>query len=195
MKTWLKITSSVIAVSGMLLLAVGSDDPSPRLINYTNKTAMPIEHGVIEEGLTIVAEDKSFEIKSGQRFRSPFQSNLWTYGCDLSSINGKNVLNSSDKGLRCGGKKVHVFHGNNPEPLYGVLVLNSSIAAAKGPASRSYMIKVPDDKIEHAREGNTAVAFEIMKWDESQRWSHTGRTVTNEKTAYGWILWVSAYPL
>ncbi|AKE52181.1 hypothetical protein [Kangiella geojedonensis] len=195
MKTWLKITSSAIAVSGMLLLAVGSDDPSPRLINYTNKATMPIMHGVMEEGLTIVAEDESFELKGGQRFLSPFQSNLWGYGCDLSSINGKNVLNSSDKGLRCGGKKVHVFHGNNPEPLYGVLVLNSSIAAAKGPASRSYMIKVPDDKIEHAREGNTAVAFEIMKWDESQRWSHTGRTVTNEKTAYGWILWVSAYPL
>jgi hypothetical protein len=195
MKTWLKLTSSAVVISGMLLMAMGSDEPSPRLINYTDKTPMPIQHGVMEDGLRIVAEDKSFELKSGQRFRSPFQSNLWSYGCDINSINGKNVLNSVDAGLRCGGKKVRVYHGDNAEPLYGVLVLNTAVAAAKGPASRSYMIKIADDKITHARQGNTAVSFEIMKWDEKKRWSNSGRTVTNEKSAYGWILWVSAYPL
>lgn len=195
MKTWLKVTSSALAVSGMLLMAMGSDEPSPRLINITSKTPMPIQHGVMHKDLRIVAEDQSFELKSGQRFQSPFQSNLWGYGCDISAMNGKNVLNSADTGLRCGGKKVRVYYGGNSEPLYGVLVLNSSIPTAKGPASRSYMIKIAEDKINHARQGNTSVTFEIMKWDEKKRWSHTNRVASNEKNAYGWILWVSAYPL
>jgi len=195
MKSWLKIIATAMAVLGMLLIAMGSDEPTPRLINYTDSTPVPIQHGVMDDDVRIVAEDQSFELKPGQRFVSPFQSDLWGFGCDISSINGTNVLNSADAGLRCGGKRVLVFHGNNPEPLYGVLVLNRAIVAAKGPASRSYMIKIADDKIAHAREGNTSVSFEIMKWDEQKRWSTSGRTVTNEKTAYAWILWVSAYPL
>lgn len=194
MKVWLKLAISGVAIAVMLLLAIGSEQPA-RLINITSKAPIPIQHGVLEDGLTIVAEDKSFELKGGERFVSPFQSNLWTYGCDRNSISGKNVLNSSTKAQACGGKKVHVFYGDNPEPLYGVLVLNSSIATAKGPASRSYMIKVPSDKIAHAREGNTAVAFEIMKWDYKSQWSHTGSITTKEQVAYAWILWVSAYPL
>lgn len=194
MKTWLKAASSVVALSGMLLLATGSEDPSPRLLNYTDMAQMPIQHGVLEEGLKIVAEDKSFELEGGERFRSPFQSNLWIPGCDLASLHAKNVLSSASTGLRCGGKKVRVYHGGDSEPLYGVLVLNTSVNAAHGPASRSYMVKVADDKIAHAREGNTSVSFEIMNWKTSKRWT-TGRAVSEDKTAYSWILWVSAYPL
>lgn len=194
MKTWLKAASSVVALSGMLLLATGSEEPSPRLLNYTDMSKMPIQHGVLEEGLTIVAEDKSFELKGGERFRSPFQSNLWTPGCDPGSLNVKNLLSSASIGLRCGGKKVRVYDADDSKPLYGVLVLNTSINAAYGSASRSYMIKVADDKIEHAQEGNAIVSFETMNWKTSKRWT-TGRAVNEDKTAYSWILWVSAYPL
>lgn len=192
MKTWVKTVASVSALLGMLLLAMGSEDGPGRLMDQTNKTPLPIQHGVMEDGLRIVAVDGSFELKAGQRFQSPFQANLWNSGC---TMNSKTLLSNASTALRCGGKNVLVYHDDNTEPLHGVLALNTSIAAAYGPASRSYMIKVPDDKIEHARQGNTVVAYEMMDWKSTKRYSNRVSSFNREHTYYGWILWVSAYPL
>ncbi|MHC9510328.1 hypothetical protein [Kangiella sp. M94] len=193
MKIWAKTITSVSALAVMLLLAMGSEDPPARLIDQTNKSKVPIQYGVVQEGMRIVAEDGSFELKGGQRFTSPFQSDLWGYGCN--NFSDKDVLTKANDVLLCGAKKVKVYYGNNPEPLYGVLALNQAIQAAHGPASRSYMIKIAEDKIQHARAGNTSVTFEYMNWTESKRWSHNYSQQKNEKTWYSWILWVSAYPM
>jgi hypothetical protein len=186
-KPFIKVTSTVVAIIAMWIIASGCFGPN--IVNTTDRTRVPIAYGSVESNIRIIAEDGSFELRSGEQFNAPFQSDLWNcYGLIPDKL-----LESYDSALNCGAKRVKIYVGDNPEPLYGVFALNQAIRAAYGPASRSYVIKVADDKINSARVGNTAVSFERMNWKITM--TVDGMARSRDQFGYGWLLWMSKYPL
>ena len=177
--------ASLVTVGVFMLLAAGS---GPMYQDTTDYTKVDVKSGIIESDIKIVAADGRFELKPGERFVPPFYSDLWL----CQNLDTRNILESFDAARNCGAIDVKVYVGDNPEPLYGLLALNRSIKAAFGPAARSYLIKVPQNKVNVARAGNTAVIFEYMTWKESWR-SDTGYGSSTEKN-YGWVLWISSVP-
>lgn len=188
MKVWQKSLISTVVLSVFLLLAMGSE---PYHTDTTDMRIVPIQQGTVAEGIRIVAEDGSFELKGGERFTSPFQNNIWTGYCRRFSNN--TLLTQAQDALSCGAKKVRIYIGDRQTPLYGVLMLNSSVGAAYGAASRSYLIRLEDDKIRHAQAGNTSVSYELVKYKRTGYWDD-GRRTSSEATQYTWVLWYSSYP-
>lgn len=188
MNVWKKSLASTLALSVFLLLALGSE---PYHTDTTNLSTVPIQQGTVEKGVRIVADDGSFELRGGERFTSPFQNNIWTGYCKRFYSN--NLLTQAEDALSCGAKKVRIYIGDRKTPLYGVLLLNSSVGSAFGAASRSYLIRLEEDKIRHADAGNTSVSYELVKYKKTGYWDD-GRRTSSEATQYTWILWYSSYP-
>lgn len=178
---------AAIAVLAMFwVLGVGS---AASVYSTTNRTVVPISGGVVaNKDIRIVAEDRSFELVGGQRFSTPFSVNDWAPGT-AAFTSTANMISHYETSLTHGAQLVRVYQDGYEEPLYGVLVFNDAIAAAYGPASRSYMIKIPQDKLDAARSGVTAVAYEKMNWKAT--WSDGS---SSNKYWYGWALWLSSYP-
>lgn len=176
---------AALPVLGATLLAACSSPPQ----DVTDRRLKTIPLGyVADRNLTIRAVDGSFELKPGEQFSSPFQSDVWSRY--LPQLRNDRIVESFGVGLERGGRRVMVEVAGHDKPLYGVLVLSQVFGAAEGPGTRSYQITVPADKIAAAYAGRTAVAFEDVKW--VQRWD-SGRRLNNQWRT--WILWLSMTPL
>lgn len=180
------ITPLIISV--FAFLAIGSESVPQSTVDWTAK---PIRYGIVaNKDIRIVAEDGSFELKGGERFETPFSVLAWS-GASANLFTGSNnLLNHYPTSLQYGAKRVKVYQQGHDEPLYGVLAFNQAIGSAYGPASNSYMVQIPDGKLDAARSGVTAVAYEEMNWRST--WD-TG--ASSNKTWYAWSLWISAFPL
>ena len=198
-KNLIRTTLTVLSIMGFYLLAVGCEEPSytytpPRWSDATNYAATkPIRGGFIPENATITkieAEDKSFTLIRGQEFEAPFQSTMWN--C-LDRGRG-NLVDKAATAIGCGAKRVDVYVEGRDTPYYGILALNPAIEAAFGPASRSYLLNLTPRVLANANNGNTAVAFEYMKFEKTER-SNTGLSRKNNNQYYGWIIWISTYPI
>lgn len=158
-------------------------------VEITDRSMRPIPVGfVANRDITITAADGSFELKGGQQFSTPFQSDIWSR--NFPNLGDDRIVEGF-AGVRAGGARdVRVRVAGRPEALYGVLVLSPVFGSAEGPGARSYQISVPQDKIEAAYAGRTAVAYEnvryIRRWDTGARRDAQWRS---------WILWLSMTPL
>lgn len=195
-KNIIKVVATTLATSVFYLMAMGCDDPyvyqppKPTYTDSTDLTRKAVRGGFIHnKNMTIKAEDSSFILKAGEQFEAPFQSDLW------SCFKGKgDLIDKADLAIRCGARRVDILVEGREESYYGILALNTSVEAAYGPAARSYLIRVPEDKWKLANNGNTVAVFESMKYSQTGFWSN-GKSVENERTQYGWILWISTYPI
>ncbi|GAA4881695.1 hypothetical protein [Ferrimonas pelagia] len=184
------ITKRISLIAAFFILALGCASSPPPNIDTTNKTAVAIPGGIfVNEGVRIVAEDGSFELIGGERFATPFDVFDWTHAVNAFTKESK-MLEHYDMALRNGAKRVLIYQDGYDKPLYGVLVFNQAIAAAYGPASRSYMLQIPDSKIQAARDGVTAVTWEKMQWKQTYT-----RSADQNHNWYAWSLWLSTYPL
>jgi hypothetical protein len=179
--------ASMAVVVGFLVLAVGSGSVPQQT---TDMTASPISGGIFtNKNLTIFAQNDAFKIEGGERFATPFDAYIWGGSPMFAAFSGE-IVNNVDAALSTGaGQRVTIYQEGETEPLYGVLVFNQAIAAAYGPASRSYFLQIPEDKIAAAKGGVTAVAYEKMSWKST--WSNGAK---GDSFSYSWVLWMSSYP-
>ena len=142
----------------------------------------PIEQGVIgTEGVTIMADDESFFLKSGERFTTPF-----VYKKSIAEIlkpNTPKVDLWKDALKKKAGKKVSIKIDSEDRELFGVLAFGSvkKIKQCTGPAIRSHMIKIDDQYIAAAEGGKIAVMYETYK-------------CRGRRTDISWMLWMSDIP-
>ncbi|NVJ48834.1 MAG: hypothetical protein HWE13_11865 [Gammaproteobacteria bacterium] len=177
---------TLVTVVGFWFLASGSTPQ--QVVSTTDRSKVAIQYGRLSDEIRIVAIDGSFELASGQEFQAPFQSDIW----DCQGVSADRLLSSYQPALACGARKVKVYVGDDPEPLYGVLVLNKAIAAAYGPSARSYLIKVNREKVRSARNGQPAVSYEKMDWKST--WTVQGDERSSNNWWYSWVLWMADKP-
>ena len=174
----------ILAALAMLGLAACESVP----VEITDKSlkSIPIVH-VATPGVRIEARDGSFTLTTGQA-RTPFAIDIWSG--DGMPYTDANIINGFGAAKAAGAKDVAVYIEGRAQPLYGVLVLSKVFNAASGPGTRSYQIAIPQDKIDAAYAGVTAVVFEDVLW--KQVWS-SGYAVDSQWRT--WILWLSATPI
>ncbi len=184
------VFKQITIVALFSILALGSASTPPPTYSTTNYQALDISGGVLaNKDIKIVAEDGSFTLEGGKRFSTPFSIYDWNDQSDAFTAESK-MLDNFPNALRSGAKRVYIYQDGVTQPLHGVLVFNQAIQAAFGPAARSYMVNIPVPKLQAARDGVTAVAWEYMEWKSS--WSNGS---SKDKKWYSWALWMSAYPL
>lgn len=144
------------------------------------------------QGVRILAEDGSFELKGGQDFTPPFQLDLWSRNSPkfVKSVEAVGLVNSYASALESGAKRVRFYSADNPSPLYGIIAFNSMSTVSIGPGAKSYFVQIPADTIASARAGTTVVSYEFVDW----RREVSGYAPQVGKW-YGWVLWLSSRPL
>lgn len=177
MKLLLEITLNFLVAVVLVALAGCSR-------NYTVQQR-PITNGRVgTDGMVIAAEDGSFLLKHGEEFAPPFQNSLFEEGASyppLFILGKSDVVNMSEKALDRGAKPVRIHSPRLDEPLYGVLFLSSATSTSYGPASRSYLIRVPDEYIDNARDGQISVVYEKSGYKYGN-W---------DVKVPAWVLWMS----
>jgi hypothetical protein len=119
--------------------------------------------------------DKSFTIKSGERFVPPFHSStIWHHA--VQSPDFKEALNAHN------AKLVNVRMQSLNKELYGVLEFSDVYEECQTTASaRSYYITIPDKYIDDAQGGRISVVYEYYSCSR-------GSDIPT------WILWLSDAP-
>lgn len=176
-------TLAALAFGVAVLAGLGcASVPTPN----TDMTPRPIAVGtLVNPELTIVAGDGSFTLRGGQQFNTPFATSaLWG-----TSLTGQALLEAYPQARGWGARPVKVKQAGRPD-LHGLLLFNNGIAAAFGSGSQSYYVRIAPEKLENARNGNTAVSYELM--DFTQRWTDGS---TQKAAQYSWVLWISATPI
>ncbi len=173
-------------LAAMAMLGLAACESIPVDITDKGMKSIPIVH-VATPGIRIEARDGSFKLATGQA-RTPFEMDIWSV--DATPYVDANIVNGFGAAKTAGAKDVAVYVEGRVQPLYGVLVLSKVFNAAGGPGTRSYQIAIPQDKLDAAYAGVTAVVFEDVLW--KQIWD-TGYTVDNRWRT--WILWLSATPI
>jgi hypothetical protein len=171
------IASFLIVIFLFAITACSAD------LNYTPISKTPVKEvslGQIKtDGLVIKAENGSFVLEKGN-FTPPFQ--IDTYNAKMGLWNYDNIKDESKEALEMGAEKVRVKVPGYDEEFYGVLALSKVDAArAEGPASKSYLLQVPDTYASNALGGRTSVIYEP-------------HSLGNNNTWFSWILWISDVP-
>jgi hypothetical protein len=175
------------AVAVLAAFAASACESPPR--DITDYRLKPVSIGMlVNEDVTIVAKDGSFTLQPGQQFSSPFQANIWAP--IPTELSDENIVEGFQRARQAGGKDVMVHVKGQAKPLYGVLVLSNIYSAVTGPASRSYQVVIPQDKITAAYAGRTSVVYENGTY--TQRYDTGYQRNLNWRT---WVLWLSATPL
>jgi len=160
------------------------------VVDTTDRTPIRIPTGTLKNPeLTIRAIDGSFTLEGGERFETPFSVHTWGSKSNCSSIDtlvGDDLAELYPAALACGAKPVEILR-EEEEPLYGVLLLNSAISSASGPASRSHLIEVSDSAISRAEGGGISVVFARVPWSWTMSDGRSG-----DKTWASWFLWISS---
>lgn len=140
--------------------------------------------------LRIEAPDGSFSIEGGSQFTPPFYTNLLPRECpEAAGFADETILDSYTAALDCGAREVLVIVDGD-RPLHGVLALGRIPRSAKGPTKRSYLLRIPPEKLRSAADGLTTVSYELYDWE--RRWDDGSRLAGQWKA---WILWLSNTPL
>jgi hypothetical protein len=132
----------------------------------------PVDSGeIVTPNVLITAENSSFSLRSGEKFRPPFQSHF-LYGGALQGIVGK-----WKQALEDGARRVRVQCGN--DHFYGILALN---AQWSDETVYDYKIEVPDQYIATAKNGGRSVVYGLIP------------LTTVDRKEINWILWLSDEP-
>lgn len=147
-----------------------------RSLTYTHHVPVTT---VATPGVRVVAKDGSFALEGGKPSPTPFEvdAGRHSYGGPQTSPDAFKFYN----GVR-GGRPVWVHVPSRAEPLHGVLCLFGPISTdARGPATRSYEIIVPPDRVAAASNGAVSVVWENLDYDDGNH--------------RAWCLWLSDEPL
>ena len=191
-RTCRRLGNRLAAISLMGALSLGACGPGgPVDITEWRPLIEPPLAFLENTNLRIEAVDGSFVIEGGEQFEPPFYTHLIAPECseDVSFLD-EAILNGYAAALDCGAKEVRVFVDGDDRPLYGVLAFGRILPSAKGPVKRSYLLRIPSDKLRSAVGGLTTVTYE--KYDYEVQWSD-GQT--KEYNWRAWILWLSNTPL
>ena len=135
---------------------------------------------VFTPGVKITAEDGSFTLKYGEPFKTPFHNGPYTTDSSELVYDLQNAVND-------GAKLVRVTVPGLNEPLYGALMIPAIQEGAKGPATRSLGIDVPQKYVNAALGAKVSVVYEVVTLEEA------GEDYP-EEIGYAWILWLSDSP-
>lgn len=94
----------------------------------------PVQGEVRTPGVEIRAEDGSFQLRGGERFRAPFH----TKDCVAWAVHDNWKL-----ALKWRARRVRVTLPGHAEPLHGILSLCTVHPKKAGPAGESYRIEIP----------------------------------------------------
>ena len=161
---------------------------------YYPRCCVDVTQGRLDnQGVRIVAEDGSFELKGGQDFTPPFQLDLWSRNSPKfeKAVESVGLVNSYSEALEAGAKRVRFYTDDNPAPLYGIIAFNSMSPDSIGPGAKSYFVQVSADTLSSARAGTTVVAYEFVDWRHVVTVGNPARV----GKWYGWVLWLSSRPL
>lgn len=176
-----------VAFAALFLVGLTACETIPVDITDKSLKSIPVVH-LVTPGVRIEARDGSFKLVSGQQAYTPFEMDIWSQNSQPFSDN--TILNGFSAAKPLGAKDVAVYIEGRSAPLYGVLILSKVYNAATGPGTRSYRIDIPQDKIDAAYSGVTAVVYEDVAFQ--QLWS-TGGQQTHQFRS--WILWLSSTPI
>jgi hypothetical protein len=191
---------STVAIAGtciLALLALGSAS-APTTSYTTDWTQVPIPHGtLVNTDLRIESTgsswDAHWQANGGKDFTTPF-SVYWWSGRAPSGLSTNTLLDKYQDAYAKGARPVLIHVEGQDRPVHGLIVFNSAIGAAFGPGRQSYYLKIPEDKLRQAINGNITVAYERMSWKSSWIRSDTGYGSVDKKW-FSWILWMSRTPL
>lgn len=190
----------MVAVVGsciLVLLALGSAS-APTTTYTTDMTRVPIPQGsLINSDLRIQSTgsswDTPWQVNGGEDFATPFAVHWWN-GNGPSGLNTNTLLEKYQDAYANGARPVLIHIEGHEKPIHGLLVFNSAIGAAFGPARQSYYLQIPEDKLQQASNGNLTVAYERMSWKSEWIRSDIGYGSADKKW-FSWILWMSSTPL
>ena len=145
----------------------------------TTKRTVAVPTGKIETpGIKIVDSKGIFTLYSGKEFVTPFNSDC-TFISNTKLLERMHIKLKDAYLYALGARNVELYKNELSSPLYGVLAFCKVNANAVGPASRSYLIQVPQNYIDAASNGGISVVYEVVS---NARGGDEG---------YGWVLWLS----
>lgn len=151
---------------------------------------VPTQGSLGSEGVVITAEDGSFTLKPGERFRPPFSGcpEVWK----SSSMSDRILVAPAhwSSWLERGAKRVRVSHPSVKEPLYGILAFCPVSEKGPSPVQRAYYVLVPDATVQKTEGGYMEVVFEPYDFESGVFESWGGATVT----VVAWALFLSRTP-
>jgi hypothetical protein len=170
--------SSTVARSGLLAVALSAlmigCTPSSAFRIHSDGVSPIVAGRTIGAGLVIRAEDGSFALTADSSFVPPFQMK----GA-IVSLNPKRMpLDGWRDALGQGARRVVVTHGSTRR--FGILALAPRGKNAKGPASTSYLIRVPTIYLQESANGRIAYVGETVEAGNERHWT--------------WVLWLSDSP-
>ena len=145
----------------------------------------PLPVGIETSNTRIVATDGSWELMSGRIDDLPFVTPHQALGYG----DARPVDNDDDLAANPEGEAVLVYAEGLDDPLHGRLALYPIVETGIGPATQSYSLIVPRDRVAQAQRGLTAVVFETYQ-NEPRTFS-----VDTATRMYAWILWLSTQPI
>jgi hypothetical protein len=146
---------------------------------------IPVGKGIIvTPGITIAAEDGSFELVSGKPFTPPFQMKCYGSEGIMSGITLPTYY-EAHKYLTGGAKRVVVTQEGKDRPLYGMLVFCMVYDTSYGLGATSYEIRIDSEKIEAPMAGGYSEVFEKVYFKE------LGMKL--DSYAPGWVLYLFGY--
>lgn len=187
-----RFSLAVVGAGILGIMAVGS---GPTFQSLTNMSRVPIEYGtLVNENVRIESYGSEWyapwSVGGGEDFKTPFSVYWWSsQGPDIAIPPTNDYIEAHEAGAR----QVKIFVDGHDGPLYGLIVFNDAIESAFGPAKQSYYLKIPEDKLREAMNGNISVAYERMQWKDEYI-NDYGRQ-SKDKRWFSWILWMSKTPL
>jgi hypothetical protein len=146
----------------------------------------PIPSGLVAtEGVTIQGVNDAFKLVAGARFTSPFKSRCWNWDPEdkMKYSPSQELVTGFKFARQHGAKDVRVKVPGRATPLYGVLMLCEAPEGGSGPASRTYLIEVPNQYVSAASDGKVSVVYERLDYKDD--------SAPNGASWYGWVLWLS----
>jgi hypothetical protein len=135
------------------------------------------EGKVATPGVTITAASGAFELRAGQPFRPPF----FARDCLVTA-----TAENYPAARQMGAQPVRVTVPGRDQPLHGLLALCRVHPDATGPATRQYLIRVPQSYIDATSGGRVSVLFEE---------TNIGGNYSDGHHSYdAWQLWLSEGP-
>lgn len=149
------------------------------------QTTIPV--GVIAtEGVTITAQDGSFELTQGEMWNPPYQNDATGHNFNKEQTN---VLDAYKLAYYyMGAQKVRVKTPYIEKDLFGLLLLAKVPYGCDDPTTRSYQISVPRNYVQDALGGRISVVYEY--------YGPCGPYYRNVDDFQGktWVLWLSDIP-
>ncbi len=157
----------------LALITTGCSRPPPApALEFVH----PVPYGLIKtEGVVIESVQGDFILRSGESFNTPFdQDKAWGTWSTLPV--------AASYAVCTGCRQVRVTVPGQSNKLYGVLHFARMHRAATGPGTRSYLIQIPQQYVDAARDGRVSVVYETVD-------------IAGGLKQSAWTLWLSDLPI